>query len=70
MELADAGYEENMLMVVHDEIIFQTKEDPEEFANKVIEIMSGSLGDVPIEAEATIAESSWGSLYKKDSSLV
>ena len=70
VELSDAGYEENMLMVVHDEIIFQTQEDPEEFAAKVIEIMSGSLGDVPIEAEATIAESSWGSLYKKDLSLV
>ena len=70
VELADAGYEKNMLMVVHDEIIFQTQEDPQEFADKVIEIMSGTLGDVPIEAEATIAESSWGSLYMKDSDLV
>jgi DNA polymerase I-like protein with 3'-5' exonuclease and polymerase domains len=70
VELSDAGYEENMLMVVHDEIIFQTQENPEEFAAEVIEIMSGHLGDVPIEAEATIAEGSWGSLYMKDSNLV
>ena len=55
---------------VHDEIIFQTQADPKEFANKVIEIISGNLGDVPIEAEATIAEGSWGSLYMKDSHLV
>ena len=67
IELHNAGLGEHLLVPVHDEIITQIREeDAEEFAATLIEIMSGQLGPVPIEADAEILGSAWGDAYRKD----
>jgi DNA polymerase-1 len=70
LSLDDEGFGDSMLMVVHDEIIFQTNKNPAGFAADVVQIMSGSLGNVPIDAEASIAPGpSWGHLYLQPKDL-
>ena len=67
IELHNAGLGDHLLVPVHDEIITQIREeDAEEFAHTLIDIMSGELGPVPIEADAEVIGRSWGDAYRKE----
>ena len=67
IELHNAGLGDHLLVPVHDEIITQIREtEAEEFAHTLIEIMSGELGPVPIEADAEVIGRSWGDIYRKE----
>ena len=71
IELHKAGLGDHLLVPVHDEIITQIREEEaEEFAHTLIEIMSGELGPVPIEADAEVIGHSWGDIYRKETTNV
>ena len=67
IELHNAGLGDHLLVPVHDEIITQIREtEAEEFAHTLIEVMSGELGPVPIDADADVLGCSWGDAYRKE----
>tara|TARA_R110000803_G_scaffold62972_2_gene123446 strand:+ start:5805 stop:7622 length:1818 start_codon:yes stop_codon:yes gene_type:complete len=67
VELSMAGYEDNMVMVIHDEILFETEPDTaEQFGKDVAEVMSGMLGQVPIVAEPEVVGFAWGDKYRPE----
>lgn len=67
IELHNAGLGQHLLVPVHDEIITQIREEEaEEFAHTLIKVMSGELGEVPIDADAEIIGARWGDAYRKE----
>ena len=64
VQLGERGLAKHVLMVVHDEFIIQA---PTEEIDEVIEairtVMEGTLGTVPIVADAELAGASWGAKY-------
>jgi DNA polymerase-1 len=67
IELHNAGLGDHLLVPVHDEVLSQVREtEAEEFAHTLIEVMSGELGPVPIEADAEVIGRSWGDIYRKE----
>lgn len=64
IELEEAGFSENLLLPVHDEVIFQAPaEDAEEVMAAMVHAMHASMGDVQIEAEGKVYGPSWGHGY-------
>ena len=67
IELHNAGLGDHLLVPIHDEILTTIREtEAEEFAHTLIEVMSGELGPVPIEADAEVIGRSWGDAYRKE----
>lgn len=64
IELHNAGFGDHLLVPIHDEILCQVRtEEAEEFAQTLVETMSGELGPVPIDADAEVIGRSWGDAY-------
>lgn len=67
VELDAAGFGDNMLIPIHDEIIFEfPKEDVDNDLLKSIEMTMSDYDNylVPIEAEPEVIEGAWGSAYE------
>lgn len=64
IDLARAGLDDCLLLPIHDEVLFQApREDAEEVAHCVGDIMSGTFIDVPISATGEIYGTSWAEGY-------
>lgn len=64
VELEAAGFGENLLLPVHDEVIFQAPAaDAEEVMAAMVDTMNATMGDVKIEAEGKVYGASWGHGY-------
>ena len=67
LELSAAGFDEFLLVPVHDEIVCQLPvADAEDIAHEMATVMGGHLGRVPIVAEAEISGPSWGTKYSRE----
>jgi len=64
LDLAAAGFDDYLLLPVHDEVLFQAPErEAEEVARAVGETMSGTFIDVPISASGELYGKSWANGY-------
>jgi DNA polymerase I-like protein with 3'-5' exonuclease and polymerase domains len=63
IRLHDAGYTDNMRLVVHDEVVFSMPDDPA-LLEDVSRIMSVKVGPLEIPAEGKVLGKSWGDGYK------
>jgi DNA polymerase-1 len=65
--VSKAGFNQNLLLPVHDELVcVANREEAEELGREIAELMSDQLGQVPLVAEAKVAGPSWGHAYQME----
>ena len=64
IDLSNAGLDDYLLLPVHDEVLAEVpKDEAEDVARKIGEIMSGTFIDVPISASGEVYGKSWAEGY-------